>query len=218
MTMDYRKLIELHIECEGLLRVLAERPADADALGLLRRRHAEIAALLASDAPPAESTPAADEPERIAVVAAVPEMDEAEMMSSSTDEDIVIVLDSEDDSEATTVGFSAVENALEEDDTEAAAPEAAAAPARSAAAPAATARPELRRCFTLNDKFRFIREIFGGSEREFADTLTLLADMASYAEAEDYICGDLALDREEPAVAEFLSIIEANMPASAPEK
>lgn len=64
--------------------------------------------------------------------------------------------------------------------------------------------------FTLNDKYRFIREVFGGNESDFADTLAVLDDMDSFKEAEDYIVSDLMLDSSNPDVADFLDIIASN--------
>ena len=64
--------------------------------------------------------------------------------------------------------------------------------------------------FTLNDKYRFIREVFGGNESDFADTLAVLDDMDSFKEAEDYIVSDLMLDPSNPDVADFLDIIASN--------
>lgn len=69
----------------------------------------------------------------------------------------------------------------------------------------------LLRAFTLNDKFRFIREVFDGDERDFNDTLSLIADMDTFAEAEEYITGDMMLDKENPGVAEFLDFIAPYM-------
>lgn len=65
----------------------------------------------------------------------------------------------------------------------------------------------LKKSFTLNDKFRFIREVFGGNEQDFNDTIDLLAQMDSYKEAADYIKHDLQLDPENQDVADFLDFI-----------
>lgn len=67
---------------------------------------------------------------------------------------------------------------------------------------------DLRRSFTINDKFRFRRELFGNSDSEFTDALNLVEAMSSYEEAEDYFITDLGWDREMPEVGEFLTGIE----------
>ena len=67
--------------------------------------------------------------------------------------------------------------------------------------------PDLRRAFTLNDKFLFRRELFGDSDAEFADTLDLLGAMGSLDEAREYLIQDLQWDEENPVVADFLAIV-----------
>ncbi len=76
-----------------------------------------------------------------------------------------------------------------------------------------TRNTALLKAFTLNDKFRFIRDIFNGNERDFNDTLSLLADMEELSEAEDYLYNDMMLDRENPAVVDFVAVISRYMPA-----
>lgn len=76
-------------------------------------------------------------------------------------------------------------------------------------APAVKHQPgDLRSSFTINDKFRFRRELFGNSDSEFTDALNLVEAMGSYDEAEDYFITDLGWDREMPEVGEFLTVIE----------
>lgn len=66
---------------------------------------------------------------------------------------------------------------------------------------------ELRRMFTVNDKFRFRRELFGNSDTEFTDTLNLVEAMRNYNEAEDYFYNDLAWDAEATEVQEFMAVV-----------
>lgn len=67
----------------------------------------------------------------------------------------------------------------------------------------------LRQIFTLNDKFRFRRELFGNSDTEFADCLNLLSAMSSVAEAYEYLFNDLEWDKSNDEVVEFLTIVES---------
>ncbi|MDE7387662.1 MAG: hypothetical protein K2M97_00255 [Muribaculaceae bacterium] len=93
------------------------------------------------------------------------------------------------------------------------APEVPAAVAEPAPAEADTAvEPvgavrDLRSAFTLNDRYRFRRELFGNSEGEMADTLELLGAMSSMEEAEEYLLSDLGWDGSNDDVAEFLNVI-----------
>ncbi len=66
---------------------------------------------------------------------------------------------------------------------------------------------DLRRAFTLNDRFRFRRELFGNNDNELADALNLVSAMNSLSEAEEYFYDDLGWDASNEEVKEFLSII-----------
>lgn len=67
---------------------------------------------------------------------------------------------------------------------------------------------DLKKAFSLNDRFRFRRELFGNSDTQMTDTLNLVEAMPSYSEALDYFYTDLEWDRTMPEVIEFLKIIE----------
>ena len=67
---------------------------------------------------------------------------------------------------------------------------------------------ELRKALSLNDRFRFRRELFGNSDIRMNETLSLIDAMQSYEEAEDYILNDLIWDVENPDVAEFMKIVQ----------
>ncbi|MDE7407302.1 MAG: hypothetical protein K2M76_02680, partial [Muribaculaceae bacterium] len=62
--------------------------------------------------------------------------------------------------------------------------------------------PELRRLFTLNDKYRFRRELFGNDNAAMTDTVNMLEAMTSLAEAEDYLYNDMGWDAESDEVKE----------------
>lgn len=72
-----------------------------------------------------------------------------------------------------------------------------------------TAIGDIRRNLTINDKFLFKRELFGGSDEEFNDTLDLISAMHSREEAAEYLFDDLAWDRSNPTVKEFWSMVES---------
>lgn len=58
--------------------------------------------------------------------------------------------------------------------------------------------------FSINDKFRFRKELFSDSNVEFNNTLALVASMENYEEAEDYFINELHWDSQNPVVVEFL--------------
>lgn len=71
----------------------------------------------------------------------------------------------------------------------------------------ATATADVSHVFTLNDKFRFCRELFRNSNEEFTDTINVLNAMESLEEAEDYLYNDLAWDPESLDVKAFIELI-----------
>lgn len=66
---------------------------------------------------------------------------------------------------------------------------------------------QLRKAFTLNDKFRFRRELFNGDDAMFARTLDMIQAMNSMEEATRYLCDDLGWDSENEHVADFMAIV-----------
>lgn len=66
---------------------------------------------------------------------------------------------------------------------------------------------ELKRAFTLNDKFRFRRELFGNNDSMFADTLNALMAMKSIDEATEYLYDDLGWDPQNEDVKDFVAIV-----------
>lgn len=194
---DIEHLINMNVEIEGLLRVL-ERRDNASARSLLSEKVKAYNTLLQSYL---ESPSAANE-----------EAAENAAKSILADADAIEVKDQEAESEEVMPEEDAAEEAIAhetetapkiiEDDAE----------AENVPKASATVNVNLAKAFTLNDRFRFKRELFGGDDADFTDTLQLLSEMDSYAEAEDYLLKDMMWDKEDPAVADFLAILAQNMP------
>lgn len=66
---------------------------------------------------------------------------------------------------------------------------------------------DIRKAFTLNDRFRFRRELFSNSESRLNESLDIIAAMSSFDEAEDYFYNDLCWDRESDDVKDFMMIV-----------
>ena len=66
---------------------------------------------------------------------------------------------------------------------------------------------DLRTAFTINDRFRFKRELFGNKDTELADALNMISAMSSFAEVQEYFFEDLEWDKDNPEVIDFLKII-----------
>lgn len=67
---------------------------------------------------------------------------------------------------------------------------------------------DLKSAFSLNDTFRFRRELFSNNGAEMTDALHMVEAMHSFDEAEDYFYGDLGWDRESDDVKDFMAIIK----------
>lgn len=65
----------------------------------------------------------------------------------------------------------------------------------------------LRKAFSLNDKFRFRRELFSNSDILMNETLDAIEAMSSINEATDYFYTDLKWDKSNQDVADFVEII-----------
>ena len=67
--------------------------------------------------------------------------------------------------------------------------------------------PQSSKAFTLNDRFRFCRELFRNSNDEFKETLEVIGTMSDMEEAEEYFYNDLCWDPEKEEVKEFMAIV-----------
>lgn len=66
---------------------------------------------------------------------------------------------------------------------------------------------DIRKMFTLNDNFKFRRELFDNSQERYAQALTDIEQMESMAQAEEHFYNELNWDKENPEVNEFMAII-----------
>lgn len=63
--------------------------------------------------------------------------------------------------------------------------------------------------FTLNDKFRFRRELFGNSDIDMNEALDVVDAMTSREEVEDYFYNDMCWDPKNEDVKDFIRIVTA---------
>ncbi|MDE6116113.1 MAG: hypothetical protein K2G33_01225, partial [Duncaniella sp.] len=66
---------------------------------------------------------------------------------------------------------------------------------------------DIFKAFTLNDKFRFRREVFRNSQDEFDETLDVISQMNTFDEAEEYFYNDLCWDADNEDVKEFMDTV-----------
>lgn len=62
--------------------------------------------------------------------------------------------------------------------------------------------------FCLNDRYRFRRALFGGSDAEFNAVMDHIATLSNYEEAEEFLFGELGFEAENEDVADFTEIIK----------
>jgi hypothetical protein len=206
---DINRLIRLNIEIEGLLRVLEERHSD-DARSMLAEKFEDYAALMRAyvggHEPLGEfATPGTVE---------VPEPEVYEPIVSNENEETAVEPVVEPGLEPVDLEIKEQEAVEPElvDETDAATTAITLGEAKGQGA-SRCAGEALLKAFTLNDKFRFRRELFAGDDDDFSSTLVLLAQMPSYEEASDYLFHDLLWDRRDENVLAFMEILKAHMPA-----
>ena len=62
--------------------------------------------------------------------------------------------------------------------------------------------------FSINERFRFKKELFSNSDVDFNNTLALVASMDNYEEAEEYFLNEEGFDIANPLVREFLEVLK----------
>ena len=65
-----------------------------------------------------------------------------------------------------------------------------------------------RLVFSINDRYRFKRELFDNSDIQFNATLSMVASMENYEEAEGYFLDELNWNEESEEVKAFLDILK----------
>lgn len=66
---------------------------------------------------------------------------------------------------------------------------------------------DIHTAFSINDKFRFRRELFSNSIQDYNEAIDIIAAMSSYDEAEDYFYNDLCWDPDNTEVKAFMEIV-----------
>lgn len=74
---------------------------------------------------------------------------------------------------------------------------------------ASKVRGNIRKAFTLNDNYKFRRQLFFNSQDKYNEVLSQIESMKSTHEAENYIYDVLGYDRDNQDAKEFMSIVSA---------
>lgn len=67
---------------------------------------------------------------------------------------------------------------------------------------------DFRKAFSLNDRFRFRRELFGGDEARMNKAINDLNGLHSYEDSVTYLNNELKWNIEDEAVADFIKLLE----------
>lgn len=67
---------------------------------------------------------------------------------------------------------------------------------------------DFRKAFSLNDRFRFRRELFGGDEGRMNEAISDLNELQSFEESITYLDKKLKWNVEDKAVADFIKLLE----------
>lgn len=67
---------------------------------------------------------------------------------------------------------------------------------------------DFRKAFSLNDRFRFRRELFGGDEEKMNKAITDLNEIHTYEESVTYLNNVLQWNIEDASVADFITLLE----------
>lgn len=66
---------------------------------------------------------------------------------------------------------------------------------------------DLSKAFTINDKFRFINELFNGDHTFFNETINKVSQMETFDQATFYFLSSMDWDMENEAVKDFVNLI-----------
>lgn len=198
MSRNYNDLLRLTYEIEGLLLLQSQR-ADGDTVPAVDNMIAEKTALLAKAFPLCPDTltteeepagcPAAESTDREATAASA--LAEEEMMATEPVEHTP----AEPEAHVAAAPESPMVNETIE------------TPQSLEDKLARERARDIFRAFTLNDKFRFRRELFRNSQDEFDETLNVISQMSSITEAEEYIYDDLCWDPDNEDVKAFMDVV-----------
>lgn len=67
---------------------------------------------------------------------------------------------------------------------------------------------DFRKAFSLNDRFRFRRELFGNNDEKMNEAIDCLNNKQSYEDSLNYIISELNWNMEDETVADFIKLLE----------
>lgn len=185
-------MLKTAIEIEGLVRILKDGDPSAECVALLREKIAELSELSENYEMPGETTTQSEAHDLEAHSSDMGTDDNAGHLGEEplpVSDDILL--------------FSDEEPQQDKDKTDEPDEETSAKPAQVSDG----AATDLKKYFSLNDRYLYSRELFGGDMKMFDSTLKFLEGIKDFSDIEDYFYSELEWNPEDANVASFLEIL-----------
>ncbi len=199
MEEKLREILNSLYEAEGLVELALRRDAGhRQAVAELAVRKCYVVADLAA----ALDMPAAEVSEDAAADEAVVAVQEHEDVEKVFVDEVLPAIETPEIHDETDASI------FEEHATEAEPAEDISEPEPEPVSRADFARKSLSKYMTVNDKFRFRRELFGNNDMDFRDALALIETMEDMDEVNEYIFNELQWNPDSVEVQEFAAFVE----------
>lgn len=188
-------MLEKAIEIEGLLRIIRDGNPLPETYTLLCRKASELAedANLLEENSKIKADQALALEDDIWAEEIAKNSDSPQKTSGNEESETTVEMAEDDDSE--------IVLSLEDEEE---APESAAPQPQPKSAKTSS---KLKSKFSLNDRFLYSRELFGGDIKMFDSTLSFIEGIESFPIIEDYFYGELEWDPENRYVALFMETL-----------
>lgn len=215
--MEYKKLLHLTYEIEGLLMVQLDRPerhsAELDAL--IKEKISSLDLIVSGEKNLSSPAPSSED-ERIADTVLMEDTEDADVtteepvQSANTTpviEESTPIINPEIQEEELQVTASSTPETVPVASTDFVEEVHIPAVETIDEKLARDKAKDIFKAFTVNDKFRFRRELFRNSQAEFEETLEVISAMSSMDEAKEYFYEDLCWDPSNEDVKDFMEIL-----------
>lgn len=203
MSTDPQKLMDNCLEIEGLLSLLIQRGAKVpEHLFYLLENKSENLFNSIRNLKPAEQQDINVPEEQIAESAGFEEIEDADV-----NPEISQVPETKPAPAEETDGIHQIEKDKDSDENEIQDPVSEDDDKKAIEPPAGCVNTILPFKFSLNDRYRFRRELFNFSDEEMDEAIEAVSSMNSMEEVEDYFFNDLCWDPENLDVRDFIAIV-----------
>lgn len=171
-------MLKAAIETEGLIRIMKDGDPSQETLSLLKEKISKLCEFSEKLEASETKTHSSEKP----------------LQESEASETIHDTLDNTKDSDEIFL-FA------EDDET------SQSSPASKSAVPSSPHPADLKKYFSINDRYLYSRELFDGDMKMFDSTLRFLEGISDFSDIEDYFYSELEWDPEDSNVASFLDML-----------